>query len=154
MLIFIGFEHCLIDWLMPNLLLTLLNMSIPRQRWQDCVPPVTAIIAPIKQQRRNCKDFWVWWVIIEVTELLKAKARFICSSECEQAFWQCEVFVVLPSYFSSSMFWSSIDTPGGCQSHWCRGSLEEEEDDQGVVRLVHFFPRKFNCYRVNYSAIE
>lgn len=34
------------------------------------------------------------------------------------------------------------------------GAILPQGDEQGVVRPVSFFSKKFNCYQFNYSVIE
>lgn len=68
------------------------------------------------QQRKNCSRIWVEWVTIEVsgktlqlfffplTELLKAKAKFVWSSECQQAFDSVKALLCSSSVLAALQF--------------------------------------------------
>lgn len=88
-----------------------------------------------------------------MTELLKAKVKFVWSNECQQAFeniksLMCSSPVLIAPQFDKT-FMLQVDA-----SQVGAGAVLLQEDDQGMVRPVSFFSKKFNSYQLNYSVIE
>lgn len=101
--------------------------------------------------RSFCKNFST--VVFHMTELLKAKVKFVWSNECQQAFeniksLMCSSPVLIAPQFDKT-FMLQVDA-----SQVGAGAVLLQEDDQGMVRPVSFFSKKFNSYQLNYSVIE
>ena len=94
-----------------------------------------------------CKNFST--VISPLTELLKAKVKFDWSSDCQQAFDNVRLLLcsspVLAAPCFDQTFMLQVDA-----SQVGAGAVLLQSDDQGVVRPVSFFSRKFNSYQGNY----
>lgn len=87
-----------------------------------------------------------------LTELLKSKADFVWSSECQQAFDSVKSLLCVSPVLAAPCF----DKPFTLQvdaSQVEAGAVLLQDDDQGVVRPVSFFSRKFNCHHSHYSVI-
>lgn len=101
--------------------------------------------------RSFCKNFST--VVFPLTELLKAKVKFDWSSDCQQAFDNVRLLLcsspVLAAPCFDQTFMLQVDA-----SQVGAGAVLLQSDDQGVVRPVSFFSRKFNSYQHNYSVIE
>ena len=101
--------------------------------------------------RSFCKNFST--VVFPLSELLKAKLKFVWSSECCNAFENvksllCSSPVLKPPCFDQA-FMLQVDA-----SQVGAGAVLLQSDYQGVVRPVSFFSKKFNNYQRNYSVIE
>ena len=88
-----------------------------------------------------------------LTELLKAKVKFVWSSECQQAFDNvrsvlCSSPVLAAPCFARAFMLQVHASQVGA------GAILLHSDDQGVVRPVSFFSKKFDNYQQNYSIIE
>lgn len=75
------------------------------------------------------------------------------SNECQQAFeniksLMCSSPVLIAPQFDKT-FMLQVDA-----SQVGAGAVLLQEDDQGMVRPVSFFSKKFNRYQLNYSVIE
>ncbi|XP_039514899.1 uncharacterized protein LOC120469791 [Pimephales promelas] len=101
--------------------------------------------------RSFCKNFST--VVCPLTELLKAKVKFVWSFACQQAFDSIKSLLcsspVLAAPCFDKNFMLQVDA-----SQVGAGAVLLQEDDQGVVRPVSFFSKKFNRYQFNYSVIE
>lgn len=101
--------------------------------------------------RSFCKNFST--VVFPLTELLKEKVNFVWSSECQNAFENVKALLccspVLAAPCFDRPFILHVDA-----SQVGAGAVLLQKDDQGVVRPVSFFSRKFNSYQRNYSVIE
>lgn len=87
-------------------------------------------------------------VVAPLTDLLKAKAKFIWSSNCVLTFEKVSIAVLAASCFERS-FSLQVDA-----SQVGAGAVLQQTDEQGVVRHVSFFSRKFNSYQLNYPVVE
>lgn len=137
---------------------------------QGCVAPVQAKVLAVEKYpqpttkkelqrflglvgyyRSFCKNFST--VVFPLTELLKAKAHFEWSPECQQAFENVKCLLcsspVLAAPRFDRTFVLQVDA-----SQVGAGAVLLQEDDQRVVRPVSYFSRKFNRHQVNYSVIE
>lgn len=101
--------------------------------------------------RSFCKNFST--IVFPLTELLKAKVKFAWSSECQGAFDNVKSLLcsspVLAAPCFDRAFMLQVDA-----SQVGAGAVLLQEDDQGLVRPVSFFSKKFNKYQGNYSVIE
>lgn len=88
-----------------------------------------------------------------LTELLKAKAKFVWSSQCQHGFDSVKRLLgsspVLAALRFNRAFMLQVDA-----SQVGTGAVLLQEDKQGVVQPVSFFSKKFNRYQANYSVIE
>lgn len=92
-------------------------------------------------------------VVAPLTDLLKAKATFVWSPACQQAFERvksllCDAPVLSAPRFDCS-FVLQVDA-----SHVGAGAVLMQSDDFGIDKPVSFFSKKFNPYQLNYSTIE
>ncbi len=101
--------------------------------------------------RGFCKNFST--VVFPLTELLKTKMKFDWSASCQQAFDNVKLLLcsapVLAAPCFDRAFLLQVDA-----SQVGAGAVLLQGDDQGLVRPVSFFSRKFNSYQSNYSVIE
>ncbi len=101
--------------------------------------------------RGFCKNFST--VVFPLTELLKTKMKFDWSASCQQAFDDVKLLLcsapVLAAPCFDRAFLLQVDA-----SQVGAGAVLLQGDDQGLVRPVSFFSRKFNSYQSNYSVIE
>ncbi len=125
---------------------------------QGCVAPVQAKVMAVEKYpqpttkkelqqflglvgyyRSFCKNFST--VVFPLTELLKAKAKFVWSFECHQAFENVKCLLcsspVLAAPRFDRAFILHVDA-----SQVGAGAVLLQENDQGVVRPVSFFSRK------------
>lgn len=101
--------------------------------------------------RSFCRNFSS--VVFPLTELLKAKVKFVWSDDCQQAFENVKALLCSSPVLAAPRF----DRPFQLQvdaSQVGAGAVLLQEGDDGVVRPVSFFSRKFNSYQSNYSVIE
>lgn len=98
-----------------------------------------------------CRNFST--VVFPLTELLKTRVKFVWSVECQQAFDNVKTVLcsspVLAAPRFDRTFLLQVDA-----SQVGAGAVLMQGDDQGVMRPVSFFSRKFNGYQFNYSVIE
>lgn len=92
-------------------------------------------------------------VAAPLTELLKAKTKFVWSAECQSAFEAiksllCDCPVLAAPQFKQ-LFKLHVDA-----SNVGAGAALLQEDESGTDRAISFFSRKFNSYQLNYSVIE
>lgn len=92
-------------------------------------------------------------VVAPLTDLLKAKVKFIWSPLCQQAFENVKAILcdspVLAAPRLDKPFKLQVDA-----SFVSAGAVLLQEDDVAVDRPVCFFSRKFNRHQLNYSAVE
>lgn len=92
-------------------------------------------------------------MVSPLTNLLKAQAEFIWSTQCQEAFEAvkgllCSAPVLKAPYFGQP-FTLQVDA-----SQIGAGAVFLQENDEGVECPVSFFSRKFNKLQQNYSVIE
>lgn len=101
--------------------------------------------------RAFCKNFSE--VVSPLTNLLKAKAEFVWSAPCQEAFVAVKTLLssapVLAAPNFGKPFKLQVDA-----SQIGAGAVLLQENDEGVECPVSFFSRKFNKYQQNYSVIE
>lgn len=95
--------------------------------------------------RSFCKNFST--VVFPLTELLKAKEKFVWSAECQLAFESVKYVLCSSPVLAAPCFEVDASQVGA-------GAVLLQSDDQGVVRPVSFFSKKFNNYLQNYFVIE
>lgn len=101
--------------------------------------------------RSFCKNFST--VVFPLTELLKAGAKFVWSSDCQQAFDNVKSLLCSCPVLAAPQF----DRPFVIQvdaSQVGAGAVLFQGGEEGVLRPVCFFSKKFNRYQSNYSVIE
>lgn len=98
-----------------------------------------------------CRNFST--VVAPLTDLLKAKALFVWSESCQNAFEAVKsLLTVTPVLMAPQLektFKIQVDA-----SKEGAGAVLIQEDDAGIERPVCFFSRKFNSHQMNYSTIE
>lgn len=87
-------------------------------------------------------------MVFPLTELLKARARFVWSSDCQQAFDNVKSLLCSCPVLAAPRF----DRPFVLQVG--AGAVLLQGGDEGLLRPVCFFSRKFNRHQANYSVIE
>lgn len=101
--------------------------------------------------RAFCKNFST--VASPLTNLLKAKAEFVWSAQCQEAFETVKVLLcsapVLAAPNFSKPFKLQVDA-----SQVGAGAVLLQENSDHVECPVSFFSRKFNKCQLNYSVIE
>ena len=101
--------------------------------------------------RSFCRNFSS--VVAPLTDLLKARAKYIWSEICQQAFEKVKsllcVSPVLAAPCFTQPFILQVDA-----SDVGAGAVLLQADDSGVERPVSYFSRKFNAYQLHYSVIE
>ena len=101
--------------------------------------------------RSFCKNFSS--VVFPLTELLKGNVKFVWSVDCQQAFENVKALLCTCPVLAAPCF----DAPFQIQvdaSQVGAGAVLLQEGEEGVLRPVCFFSRKFNSYQSNYSVIE
>lgn len=101
--------------------------------------------------RAFCKNFSV--VVSPLTNLLKAKAEFIWSTHCQEAFDAVKALLCLSPVLAAPNFEKPFKLQVDASQIGAGAVLLQENDDQ-VECPVSFFSRKFNKYQQNYSVIE
>lgn len=122
----------------------------------DFPPPTTKkelqrFLGLVGYYRSFCKNFST--IVFPLTELLKARAKFIWSSDCQQAFENVKTLLCSHPVLSAPCF----DRPFMVQADASQvgaGAVLLQQDDQGVTKPVCFFSKKFNKHQSNYSVIE
>lgn len=92
-------------------------------------------------------------VVVPLTDLLKAKATYQWSPECQKAFAQVKNMLCSTSVLAAPR----LEEPFELQvdaSNVGSGAVLLQQDVNGVARPVSFFSRKFKPYQLNYSVIE
>ncbi len=100
--------------------------------------------------RSFCRNFSS--VVAPLTDLLKAKARFVWSANCALAFDNVKSLcssTVLSAPCFERPFSLQVDA-----SQVGAGAVLQQNNEKGMVHPVSFFSRKFNSYQLNYSVIE
>lgn len=92
-------------------------------------------------------------VVAPLTDLLKTKTKFIWSSNCALAFENVKSLLCSSSVLAAPCFERSFSLQVDA-SQVGAGAVLQQSDEQGVVRPVSFFSRKFNSYQLNYSVVE
>lgn len=98
-----------------------------------------------------CRNFST--VVTPLTDLLKAKSKFVWSESCQEAF--CNVKALLCS--APVLLAPRCDQPFTLHvdaSHVGSGAILLQANRNGVERPVSFFSKKFTCYQRNYSVVE
>ena len=88
-----------------------------------------------------------------LTDLLKAKAKYIWSRSCKQAFENVKTLLCAPPVLAAPC----LDCPFQLQvdaSDVGAGAVLTQMDGNDVRRPISFFSRKLNSYQLNYSIIE
>ena len=101
--------------------------------------------------RNFCRNFSS--VVAPLTDLLKARAKYVWSDSCQNAF--VNVRSVLCS--SPVLMAPCMNRPFALQvdaSDVGAGAVLFQCDSDGVEHPVSFFSRKFTSYQINYSVIE
>lgn len=101
--------------------------------------------------RAFCKNFSV--VVSPLTNLLKAKAEFIWSTQCHAAFEAVKALLCSAPVLAAPRFGQPFQLQVDA-SQMGAGAVLLQESDKGVECPVSFFSRKFNKYQQNYSVIE
>lgn len=101
--------------------------------------------------RSFCRNFST--VVAPLTNLLRAKAKFIWDASCQKAFEEvkallCSAPVLLAPQFDQP-FKLHVDA-----SQVGAGAVLLQTDSNKIDRPVSFFSRKFNSFQLNYSVIE
>lgn len=126
------------------------------QAIDNYVPPTTKkelmrFLGLVGYYRCFCRNFST--VVAPLTNLLKAKATFDWSSECQSAFENVKAVIchapVLAAPLWDRPFKVEVDA-----SYVGAGAVLLQPDDLGVDKPVCFFSRKFNKHQLNYSVIE
>ena len=86
-----------------------------------------------------------------LTELLKTRAKFVWSPDCQQAFEKVKAVLCSSPILAALCFDRTFLVDA---SQVGAGAVLLQGDDQGVVRPVNFFSRKLNRYQFNFSVIE
>ncbi len=101
--------------------------------------------------RSFCRSFFS--VVAPLTDLLKAKARFVWSANCALAFDNVKSLLCSSTVLSAPCF----ERPFSLQvdaSQVGAGAVLQQGNEKGMVHPVSFFSRKFNSYQLNYSVVE
>lgn len=101
--------------------------------------------------RSFCRNFSS--VVFPLTELLKSDVKFVWSADCQQAFENVKALLCACPVLAAPCF----DRPFQVQvdaSQVGAGAVLFQGGDDGVLRPVCFFSKKFNSYQSNYSVIE
>ncbi|XP_053294792.1 uncharacterized protein LOC128455141 [Pleuronectes platessa] len=123
---------------------------------QKFPPPTTKkelmrFLGLVGYYRSFCKNFSS--VVAPLTDLLKAKAEYIWSSMCQNAFDSVKALLCSAPVLAAPRF----DQPFKLHvdaSNVGVGAVLLQENAEGVECPVSFFSRKFNKHQYNYSVIE
>lgn len=92
-------------------------------------------------------------MVAPLTDLLRAKVKFVWYPHCEQAFFNVKALLcstpVLLAPRLEQPFKLLVDA-----SRIGAGGILLQTDGQGINRPVSFFSKKFNHYQINYSVVE
>uniref|UniRef100_A0A3B5B1E3 SCAN box domain-containing protein n=1 Tax=Stegastes partitus TaxID=144197 RepID=A0A3B5B1E3_9TELE len=108
-------------------------------------------LALVGQYQSFCTNFSL--VVFPLTELLKARAKFIWSIDCQQAFENVKCLLCSSSVLAAPRFDRAFMLQVDA-SQVGAGAVLLQEDVEGLVRPVCFFSRKFNSSHRHYSGIE
>ena len=123
---------------------------------QKFSPPTTKkelmrFLGLVGYYRSFCRNFSS--VVAPLTDLLKAKAEYIWSSMCQNAFDRIKALLCSAPVLAAPRF----DQPFKLHvdaSNVGVGAVLLQENAEGVDCPVSFFSRKFNKHQYNYSVIE
>ncbi len=101
--------------------------------------------------RSFCRNFSS--VVAPLTDLLKAKVKFVWSANCALAFDNVKSLLCSSAVLAAPCFDRSFSLQVDA-SQVGAGAVLQQGDEEGVVRPVSFFSRKFNSYQLNYSVVE
>lgn len=101
--------------------------------------------------RAFCKNFSA--VVSPLTNLLKAKAEFIWSTQCQEAFDTVKALLCSSPVLAAPNFTKTFKLQVDA-SQIGAGAVLLQENCEGIECPVSFFSRKFNKYQQNYSVIE
>lgn len=101
--------------------------------------------------RAFCKNFSI--VASPLTNLLKAKAEFVWSTQCQEAFDTIKALLCSAPVLAAPNFSKPFKLQVDASQVGAGAVLLQENSDQ-VECPVSFFSRKFNKYQLNYSVIE
>ncbi len=101
--------------------------------------------------RSFCRNFSS--VVAPLTDLLKAKVKFVWSVNCALAFDNVKSLLCSSAVLAAPCFDRSFSLQVDA-SQVGAGAVLQQGDEEGVVRPVSFFSRKFNSYQLNYSVVE
>lgn len=102
--------------------------------------------------RSFCRNFSS--VVFPLTELLKANAKFVWSSDCQQAFDSVKSVLCSHPVLAAPCFDHPFQLQVDASQVGAGAVLLQGGEEDGVLRPVCFFSRKFNRYQSNYSVIE
>ena len=119
-------------------------------------PPVTKkelmrFLGMVGYYRSFCFNFST--VVAPLTNLLKGKAQFVWTDECQGAFDNVKLLLSTAPVLAAPR----LDRPFKIQvdaSQVGAGAVLLQTDDQEVDRPVSYFSKKFNQHQLNYSTIE
>ena len=119
-------------------------------------PPVTKkelmrFLGMVGYYRSFCFNFST--VVAPLTNLLKGKAQFVWTDECQGAFENVKLLLSTAPVLAAPR----LDRPFKIQvdaSQVGAGAVLLQTDDQEVDRPVSYFSKKFNQHQLNYSTIE
>lgn len=92
-------------------------------------------------------------VVAPLTDLLQAKAKFVWTPKCENAFESVKQLLTSSPVLTAPR----LDKPFKLQvdaSQVGAGAVLLQTDEHGIDRPISYFSRKFNSYQTNYSTIE
>lgn len=101
--------------------------------------------------RAFCKNFSI--VASPLTNLLKAKAEFIWSTQCQEAFDAVKALLCSAPVLAAPNFGKPFKLQVDA-SQIGAGAVLLQENCDSVDCPVSFFSRKFNKFQLNYSVIE
>ncbi len=88
-----------------------------------------------------------------LTDLLKARATFVWTPRCQQAFEKVKSLLCNAPVLAAPRF----DCPFALEvdaSHVGVGAVLLQAEDLGFEKPISFFSKKFNSYQLNYSTVE
>lgn len=98
-----------------------------------------------------CRNFSA--VVAPLTDLLKARVKFVWSSKCQESFENVKsLFCSAPALAAPRFdcpFILKVDA-----NHVGAGAVLMQTDEHGVERAVSFFSKKFNQHQIKYSVVE
>lgn len=92
-------------------------------------------------------------VVAPLTDLLQARAKFVWTPKCENAFENVKRLLTSSPVLTAPR----LDKPFKLQvdaSQVGTGAVLLQTDEHGIDRPISYFSRKFNSYQTNYSTIE
>lgn len=88
-----------------------------------------------------------------LTNLLKARTKFIWSPECQSAFDEVKTLLCSTPVLAAPRLGEPFQLQGD-GSNVSAGAVLMQADVNGVVRIVSYFSKKFKPYQLQYSVIE